>query len=128
MSQNLPNMLEGTIAKLKDIMQANTVVGTPIDGGDGLTIIPVSKIMVGMAGGGSDFVSKNPNSGENPFGGGVGTGVNMTPVAFLVIKDGNVRVLPVNAPANSTADRIVELVPETVDKISTLFEKKKNKE
>ena len=107
MSQNLPNMLENTIAKLREMVDVNSVVGDPITTPDGVTIIPISKVSVGFGGGGSDFVSKNLNKQENPFGGGVGAGVKVTPIAFLIVKDGSVRMLPVAAPANTTADRIV---------------------
>ena len=117
MSQNLPNMLDNTIQRVREMVSANTVVGDAISTPDGVTIIPISQITVGLAGGGSDFVSKNPNHHENPFGGGAGAGMRVTPVAFLVIKDGNVRMLPVALPANTTADRIVEMVPDTLDKI-----------
>ena len=122
MSKNLPNMLEGTIAKIRDMVDVNSVVGDPIVTADGVTIIPISKVSVGFAGGGSDFVSKNANNQENPFGGGAGGGVKVTPVAFLIIKDGNVRMMPVATPANTTADRIVEMVPDTLDKISAFIE------
>ena len=124
MSQNLPNMLDSTIAKIKEMVNANTVVGEPVQTADGVTIIPVSKISVGFGGGGSDFVSKNLNNHENPFGGGVGAGVKVTPVAFLVIKDGNVRMIPVATPPNTTADRIVEMVPDTLDKIVSFIDSK----
>ena len=117
MSQNLPNMLDKTLQKLREMVNVNTVVGDPIVTQDGVTIIPVSKVSVGFGGGGSDFVSKNVNHKENPFGGGVGGGVKVKPVAFLIVKDGSVRMLPVAAPANTTADRIVEMVPDTLDKI-----------
>ena len=125
MSQNLPNMLENTIAKIREMVDVNSVIGDPIVTNDGVTISPVSKISVGLGGGGSDFVSKNVNHHENPFGGGVGAGVKVTPVAFLVIKEGNVRMIPVATPANTTADRIVEMVPDTLDKILSLFNTKK---
>lgn len=128
MSQNLPNMLDSTIAKIREMVDVNSVVGEPIVTADGTTIIPVSKVTVGVAGGGSDFVSKNVNRQENPFGGGAGGAVKVTPVAFLIIKDGNVRMLPVSAPANTTADRLVEQVPDFLDRIAdfvdTRFPKK----
>lgn len=131
MSQNLPNMLENTIAKLRDMVDVNSVIGDPITTPDGVTIIPISRISVGFGGGGSDFVSKNPNKQDNPFGGGVGAGMNVVPIAFLIVKDGNVRMMPVAAPANTTADRVVELVPDVLDKVSafidTCIEKKENK-
>ena len=122
MSQKLPNMLESTIQKIREMLDVNTVVGTPITTPDGVTIIPVSKVSVGFGGGGSDFASK---VSENPFGGGVGGGVKVTPVCFLVVKDGNVRMLSVPAPANSTTERIVEMLPDTLDKITAYLDSKK---
>ena len=126
MSQNLPNMLDNTIAKIREMVDSNSVVGEPIVA-DGVTIIPISKISIGLGGGGSDFVSKHPNHQENPFGGGVGAGVKVTPVAFLIVKDGNVRMLPVATPANTTADRLVEMVPDTLDKIAAFVDSRTNK-
>ena len=127
MSQNLPNMLESTIAKIREMVDVNSVVGEPIATADGVTIIPVSKVSIGLGGGGSDFVSKNTNQHENPFGGGVGAGLKVTPVAFLIIKDGNVRMLPVAAPANTTADRLVEMVPDTLDKVAAFIDSRMEK-
>ena len=119
MSKNLPNMLQDTITKIREMVDVNSVVGEPIVVGD-VTIVPVSKVSVGFGGGGSDYV-KNVGTNE-PFGGGVGGGVKVTPVCFLVIKDGAVRMMPVAAPANTTADRIVEMVPDTLDKISAFID------
>ena len=127
MSQSLPNMLENTIAKIREMVDVNCVVGEPITTADGITIIPVSKVSVGFGGGGSDYVSKNANKQENPFGGGAGGGVKVTPVAFLIIKEGNVRMLPVAAPANTTADRIVEQVPDVLDRITAFFDSRTEK-
>ncbi len=118
MSQTLPNMLEGTIQKIREMVDVNSVIGNPITTPDGVTIIPISNVSVGFGGGGSDFVSKNANKQENPFGGGVGGGVKVTPVCFLIVKDGNVRMMPVAAAANTTADRIVEQVPDLLDKLT----------
>ena len=122
MSTKLPNMLDNTIAKIREMVDVNSVIGDPITTQDGVTIIPVSKVSVGFAGGGTDYVSKNPNKQENPFGGGAGGGVKVTPVAFLIIKDGSVRMLPVAAPANTTADRLVEMIPDTLDKVSSFID------
>ena len=122
MSQKLPNMLESTIQKIRDMLDVNTVVGSPITTPDGVTIIPVSKVSVGFGGGGSDFASK---ASENPFGGGVGGGVKVTPVCFLVVKDGNVRMLSVPTPANTTTERVVEMIPDTLDKITAYMDSKK---
>ena len=122
MSQTLSNMIENTLTKIKDMISVNDVVGSPITTPEGVTIIPISKVSVGFGGGGSDFVSKNANKQENPFGGGVGGGVNVVPVAFIIIKGDSVRMMPVAAPANTTADRVVELVPDVLDKISAFVE------
>ncbi len=122
MSKTIPTMLENTIAKIRELVDVNSVIGNPITTPDGVTIIPISKVSVGFGGGGSDFVSKNVNKQENPFGGGAGGGVKVTPVAFLVVKDGNVRMMPVAEPANTTADRIVEQVPDVLDKIAAFID------
>ena len=122
MSNSLPNMLENTIAKIREMVDVNSVVGDPITTPDGVTIIPISKVSIGFGGGGSDFVSKNVNKQENPFGGGAGGGVKIAPIAFLIVKDGTVRMLPVAAPANTTADRIVEMVPDVLDKVAAFVD------
>ena len=122
MSQNLPNMLENTIAKIREMVDVNSVIGTPITTPDGVTIIPISKVSVGFGGGGSDFA--NSKGGENPFGGGVGGGVKVSPIAFLIVKDGNVRMLPVASAPNTTPERIVEMIPDLLDKVSAFLDKK----
>ena len=82
---------------------------------------------MGFAGGGSDYVSKNANKQDNPFGGGVGGGMKVTPIAFLIVKDGAVRMLPVALPANTTTERIVELVPDMLDKLTEFIDSKLEK-
>lgn len=131
MSQNASKMLESAIAKVREMVDVNSVIGEPITTPDGVTIIPVSKVSVGFGGGGSDYVSKNANKLDNhPFGGGAGGGVSVTPIAFLIVKEGNVRMLPVATPANTTADRLVEMIPDTLDKVSAFINShtKKNAE
>ena len=127
MSQKLPNMLDNTISKIREMVDSNSVVGDPITTADGVTIIPISKISIGLGGGGFDLASKKDARQDDPFGGGVAAGVKVTPVAFLVIKEGNVRMLPVALPANATADRIVEMVPDTLDKITNFIESRLEK-
>lgn len=118
MSQNISNMMQNMISKIREMLDANSVVGQPITLPDGVTIIPVSKVSVGFGGGGSDYAK----SAKDDFGGGVGGGVKVTPICFLIVKDGNVRMMPVAVPANTTADRIVEMVPDTLDKISAFLD------
>lgn len=115
-------VLQNTMGKIREMVDANTVVGQPIETRDGVTLIPVSHLSFGFATGGSDF-GKTPNVTKN-FGGGAGAGVNVTPVAFLVIKDGNVRILPVTPPAKDSSGRAVELIPEMFDKITDYIDKK----
>lgn len=126
MSQKLPQILENTITKIREMVDSNSVVGEPIAAGDGVTIIPISKINIGLGGGGSDFVTKNAQS--DAFGGGVAAGVKVSPVAFLVIKDGNVRMVPVAVPANTTADRLVEMIPDALDKITAFIDSRAEKQ
>ena len=122
MSQNLPNMLENTIAKIREMVDVSSVIGDPITTPDGVTIIPVSKVSVGFGGAGSDYVSKNMNKHENPFGGGAGGGMKIVPIGFLIVKEGSGRMLPVAAPANTSTDRLVEQIPDTLDKIVSFID------
>ena len=124
MSQKLPGMLEGTIPKIKEMIDVNSVIGEPITTPDGVTIIPVSKVSVGFGGAGSDFTKGKTATGDDPFGGGVGAGVKVTPICFLIVKDGNVRMIPVAQAANTTADRLVEMIPDTLDKITSFIDSK----
>lgn len=124
MSQKLPGMLEGTIQKIKEMIDVNSVVGEPITTPDGVTIIPVSKVSIGFGGAGSDFAKGKTAEGDNPFGGGVGAGVKVTPICFLIVKEGNVRMIPVAQAANTTADRLVEMIPDTLDKITSFIDSK----
>jgi sporulation protein YtfJ len=107
------------------MIDANTIVGDPITTDDGITLIPVSKVSFGFAGGGTDFPQKHDN--KNGFGGGTGAGVNITPVAFLVVKEKNVSVIYVTPTALTTVDRIIETVPGVIDKV-TEFLGKENEE
>lgn len=120
------DLMSTTMQKIREMVDVNTIVGQPISTPDGVTLIPVSKLSFGFASGGSDYVSKNHKPGEaNTFGGGSGAGVNISPVAFLIVKGDSVRVLPVDPPAATTVDRLIETAPEVVDKITTFFDKKK---
>ena len=122
--QNHPinEVLQTTMSKLREMVDANTVIGQPIVTQDGVTLIPVSRLSFGFATGGSDF-GKTPNVGKN-FGGGAGAGVNVVPVAFLIVKDGTVKLLPVAPPPGDGVSRAVELVPEMFDRITGFVEKR----
>jgi len=115
-----------TMQKIREMVDANTIIGQPITTPDGVMLIPISKISFGFGSGGSDFATKNqPANKDNAFGGGGGAGVNITPVAFLIVNGDSVKALPIAPPANTTVDRVIELMPEIMDKIPFLNKKKK---
>lgn len=120
----LSSLLQEGMEKVRAMVDTNTIVGEPITTPDGVTLIPVSKVSMGFGGGGATFGNKNATAEEH-LGGALGTGVKIEPVAFLIVKDGYVRVMPVALPASSTVDRIVEMVPDVVNKVGDFFEKKK---
>lgn len=103
--------------KVKAMVDANMVMGDPITTPDGVTIVPVCKVNIGIGGGGTEIPGKNAPTGGYPFGGGSGAGVTVTPLAFLITKNGSVRMLPVAEPASTALDRIIENVPDLVDRI-----------
>lgn len=123
--QSAAGILEATIEKVKNLVNVSTIIGEPIKMEGGVTIIPVSKVTYGFASGGSDFPSK---TSKEIFGGGGGAGVTITPVAFLVIEDGEVSIKHITAFDNA-AERVVNLVPEMFDKVTSVINKaKKEKE
>ena len=115
-------VLQTTMNKIREMVDANTVVGQPINTQDGVTLVPVSRLSFGFATGGSDF-GKTQDAAKK-FGGGAGAGVNVIPVAFLVVKDGNVKILPVAPPPGDTVSRVVDLVPEMFEKVTGYIDKK----
>ena len=131
MSNSVPNMMEGMLHKIREMIDANTVVGTPVTTPDGTTIIPVSKVSIGFGGGGSDFATQK---GGNPFGGGAGGGVKVTPVAFLVVTKQDVRLLNINQPAVAsenivgTISDFIDRSPDLVKRFMELFSKKEKQE
>lgn len=114
-------ILSTTIEKVRDLVDVSTIIGDPINLPDGLTIIPVSKVTYGFASGGSDFPSKN---NVELFGGAGGAGITINPVAFLVVKDGEVTIKHIVSNDNAV-ERAVSLVPEMFDKVTNLAKKKK---
>lgn len=126
MNHPLPEMMANAIGKIREMTDVNTIIGDPITTPEGVTILPVSKVKYGFAGGGSDFATKNyPANKDNAFGGGSGASVSITPVAFLIVKGENVRLMPVAEPASNTMERLVEMLPELIDQVSGIVNKKK---
>lgn len=120
----IADLLATTIEKVKELADSETVVGKPIVVSDSITIIPVSKLSLGFASGGSDFPSK---SQKDLFGGGGGAGITVTPKAFLVIENGSVRMLQL-ARDGESIDRLCNMIPDAVSQISSLLKKDKPSE
>jgi len=119
--------MSATMEKIRTMVDVNTIVGQPILAGE-VTIIPVSKVSFGFASGGSDFATKNQKpDADNSFGGGSGAGVNINPIAFLVVRGDTVKLLPVAPPPDGAVDRVVDMVPELVDKVTGFIEKQQEK-
>ena len=118
-------LMESTMENVKNILKVDTVVGDPIFTPDGITLVPVSRISVGFGGGGLEF--SNKKGGENrPYGGGNATGVKIDPIGFLVIKEGTVRMINITPPASNTVDRIIDLVPQVMDKVDAFIAKQQD--
>ena len=131
MEKNHPisELMATTMQKIREMVDVNTIIGSPIRTDDGVTLIPVSKLSFGFASGGSGFTTKDQEpDGEDPFGGGSGAGVKVSPVAFLIVKGDSVRLLQVDPPVGNTVDRVVELVPEMFDKVTGFMEKNKKED
>ena len=122
MAEHPINGLMGvTMDKIRELVNSDTIIGEPVSLPDGTTILPVSKVTFGVATGGSDFAAKQS---KELFGGGSGAGVTVAPVAFLVVKDGNVRTIQLADPNNSL-ERALTMLPELVDKLAALLKKEK---
>jgi len=126
MSSNNEHPIDGLMASamsnIKDMVDVNTIIGDPVTVPDGTTIIPISKVSFGFAAGGSEFGKKED---KLPFGGGSGAGVTIHPVGFLVVAKGNVKFISVGQP--TATDKLVDYVPEAVEKIQGIFSSKSEK-
>ena len=120
----LSDLMSATMDKVNAMVDTNSIVGQPITTADGVTLIPISKVSFGVGGGGGDY-GKNAKGG---FGGGAGAGVKIEAVAFLIIKDGITRMMPVAPSPKTTMDRIVDMAPEMMDKVEKIIAKKGEKE
>ena len=120
----LNDLMRSAMEKVREMADTNAIVGQPITTPDGVTLIPISRVSLGFGCGGGDYGKTQPKGS----GGGSGAGVNIAPVAFLVIKDGVTRVLPVAVPPVSTVDRVVEMVPDVLDRVEKFFDRKEEKD
>ncbi len=121
MDNKVQSLLGISMDKIKEMVDVDTVVGTPIHTVDGVTLIPVSKVTYGFAGGGSDLPSK---TSSGLFGGGAGAGITVTPIAFICIVDGKVTMMPMLSKPD-TVDTLVGKIPEVVDTIAEWINRRK---
>ena len=132
MNHAIQGMMDSAMSNIKAMVDVDTVIGDAVDCGNGTVIIPISTVSFGFGAGGSDFAPKaGTEIKETMFGGGCGGGATVKPSGFLVVSNGNVRYLPVSGSV-SALDKVVDLMPEVIDKInnaiSGMKDKKKEKE
>jgi len=107
-------LMDTAMQKVKEMIDANTIVGEPIVTADNITLIPVSRVSIGFAGGGVGDTGCS----------GIGTGFKVEPVAFVVIKDDDTRLLYVAPPAETAIERLIDIAPQIIDKVSDFIQKK----
>ena len=126
----IESLMITSMTSIESMVDVNTIIGESIVAPDGSVIIPLSKVCFGFAAGGSEFntnkIGKFSENTKLPFGGGSGAGVHISPVGFLVMKDGNARVLNVNG--KNVIDRAVDMIPDLINKIDGIINKKMDKE
>lgn len=122
--QSIQQLMANTLGKMRELVDSNTVIGTPITTEAGTTIIPVSKISFGFVSGGTDFANDKQ---KDLFGGAASSGASITPVGFLVINGTTVKFMQV-AEGNRTIDRLINMMPEVIDKLEAMISKKTGKE
>ncbi len=118
------------MTSIENMIDVNTIIGDIVTSPDGTTIIPVSKVCFGFAAGGSEFGNQKPardsESEKLPFGGGSGAGVNISPMGFLVVKDGNTKLLTLNG-TTTAVDKLIDLMPDVINKVNAFVEKSMDK-
>jgi sporulation protein YtfJ len=123
----IQGLMKTAMESIKDMVDVNTIVGDPVETPDGSVIMPISRVTFGFAAGGSEFQAEKGSPGpEYPFGGGSGAGVTVQPVAFLVVGNGSVRMLPVDS--NTTVERLVDLAPQLLGQVQGMFKSGKQQQ
>lgn len=129
-------LMTTAMESIKEMVDVNTIVGDAVQSPDGTVIIPISKVTFGFAAGGGEYSYKmsddetestrsseeGEGEGKYPFAGGSGAGVSINPVAFMVVGNGQIKLLPVNI--NSTVDKLLDLVPEFLCKLENMCKRK----
>lgn len=128
----IEGLMTSAMDSIRNMIDVNTIIGEPIETISNVIIIPVSKVGFGFAAGGSEFKGEAINEYNKkekeeqiqyklPFGGGSGAGVSINPVAFIVIQENNVRLLPIEHC--SSIDRLLDYIPDFMDKIGNSLNK-----
>lgn len=117
----IQGLMKTAMESIKDMVDVNTIVGDPVETPDGSVIMPISRVAFGFAAGGSEFQPGGERKDDSgyPFGGGSGAGVSVQPVAFLVVGNGSVRLLPVDT--NTMVERLVDIAPQLVNQFQGMF-------
>jgi len=130
----IEGLMTTAMESIKNMVDVNTIVGDAVQAPDGTVIIPISRVSFGFAAGGGEYGNtlkrdevegeddKTTESSKYPFAGGSGAGVSIHPVAFMVVGQGQIKLMPVNI--NSSLDRILDLVPELLEKVNECTKKK----
>lgn len=126
MSHPIEGLMDSVLKNIKTMVDVNTIIGEPIHADNGVVIIPVSRVSYGFGTGGSNFGDSKVPVDKQSFGGGAGGGISISPVAFLVVTNGNVRMITVSQA--SPLDKIIDLAPEIIDKVLKKFGNKKNQD
>ncbi|MBQ6906003.1 MAG: sporulation protein YtfJ [Clostridia bacterium] len=119
----MKKMIEAALENIKKVADANTVIGTPITLPDGVSVIPFSKVSVGFASGGSDLEAKSETTKGPKFAGGNGAGLAVTPLGFIVVSGGDVRVIDLNTPTSFMGNAPTDPVNRTLDSINGVLDK-----
>lgn len=125
MSEHPINNLMGTVMEqIKGMTDVNTIIGDPVETGNGTMIIPISKVGFGFVAGGSDIGKHSQPGVATPFGGGSGAGVSIAPMGFLVISPEQIKLIPMDS-SNTPLDKLVDYIPVALEKVNKMIKKKK---
>ncbi|WP_273851063.1 GerW family sporulation protein [Guptibacillus spartinae] len=122
----IEGLMQTAMENLKDMIDVNTIIGDPVETPDGSVILTVSKVGFGFAAGGSEFMLKQQSSQQGqskgePFGGGSGGGVSITPIAFLIVSSGDIKMIHLD---NTTHlyERLLDLAPQAIEKVQSILQ------
>ncbi|TDT61912.1 GerW family sporulation protein [Fonticella tunisiensis] len=120
------DLMRTTMDNLKQMIDVNTIVGDPVETNEGTLIIPISRVTVGFVSGGSEFKNEekkdSSNSTDYPFGGGSGAGVSVSPVAFLIVSKGQIKLMPIEY--GTPIEKIIDSIPDLLRNVSGVFKGK----